>query len=92
SLALRENGTLWAWGMNIYGQLGDGTRKDAAKPFMPGLETDWSAVSAGLYHSLALKTNGTLWSCGDNTHGQLGDGTAEERTAFSQIGLDEDWV
>lgn len=73
SLALEPDGTLWAWGGNYYGQLGDGTNVDKNKPVKIG--PGYVAVSACSGHSLALKTDGTLWSWGYNNFGQLGDGT-----------------
>ncbi|MCC4119152.1 hypothetical protein LLG90_27875, partial [Aromatoleum toluclasticum] len=66
SLALKTDGTLWAWGANNWGQLGDGTGADRSTPAPVNEETDWTAVSAGRDHSLALKTDGTLWAWGAN--------------------------
>ena len=73
SLALKADGTLWGWGANGYGQLGDGTTIDRALPTLTlsGVQ----AIAAGSYHSLALKTDGSLWAWGRNDYGQLGDGT-----------------
>ena len=75
SLALRSDRTVWAWGMNAYGQLGDGTTVRRLTPVqVPGL-TDVVAVAAGALHSLALKSDGSVWAWGWNGYGQLGDGT-----------------
>jgi alpha-tubulin suppressor-like RCC1 family protein len=76
SLALREDGGLWAWGRNYYGGLGDGTSDDSAFPslVMDGVV----AVAAGSYHSLALRGDGGLWAWGGNGNGQLGDGAKGE--------------
>ncbi len=77
SLGVRMDGTLWAWGRNIHGQLG--SADDSAPHPLPeqiGLSTDWKFVSAGNAHGLALKTNGAnqeLWSWGYNGNGQVGD-------------------
>lgn len=60
SLALEPDGTLWAWGWNIYGQLGDGTFKNRITPVQIG--HDYSAIAAGYFHSLALKKDSTLWT------------------------------
>lgn len=74
SLALREDGTVWAWGLNTAGQLGTGSTTDSVRPVpVPGLN-NVVAVSAGLYHSLALKDDGTVWAWGWNGLGQLGTG------------------
>ena len=79
SLALRADGTVWAWGWNIAGQLGDGTTIQRLTPVqVPGL-TGVVAVAAGAYHSLALKSDGTVWAWGWNAYGQLGDGTLVNR-------------
>ncbi|MBL7787166.1 MAG: hypothetical protein JNM36_14745, partial [Chitinophagales bacterium] len=56
SLAVRADGTLWAWGYNGYGELGIGNAIDQASPVQVGTATDWASVSAGAYHSLAIKT------------------------------------
>jgi len=85
SLALKNEsgiaGSLWAWGDNFYGQLGDGTNKNSNVPLKVGTATNWASVSAGGWHSLALKSNGSLWSWGWNFYGQLGDGTNTNRNA-----------
>lgn len=80
-LALGRNGTLYAWGANEHGQLGDGTTTDRYTPMAVTLPSSVlaTAVAAGYQHSLALARNGTLYAWGYNTDGQLGDGTTEER-------------
>ncbi len=81
SLALRSDGTVWAWGWNGYGQLGDGTTSPRLRPVpVPGL-TGVVAVAGGAFHSLALKADGTVWAWGWNPFGQLGDGTLAQRTS-----------
>lgn len=84
SLALKSDGTLWAWGYNHYGQLGDGTNTDRNTPVQIG--SGYAAISAGGAHTLALKVDGTLWAWGDNAGGQLGDGTNESRNLPTEIG------
>lgn len=76
-LAVLEDGTLWAWGRNDGGQLGDGTRTDRYEPVK--IMDDASQVAAGMNFSMAIKTDGSLWAWGTNTYGQLGDGTNETR-------------
>ncbi len=76
SLGIRADGSLWAWGENLEGQLGvDAAIEQSNAPMQVGEDTDWLAVSAGDIHSLALKKDGTLWAWGDNNSGQLGNGT-----------------
>ncbi|WP_295578492.1 hypothetical protein [uncultured Lamprocystis sp.] len=77
SLAIKPDDSLWAWGYNAYGQLGDGTTDDRSTPVQ--VLTGVAAVAAGWFHSLALKTDGSLWASGGNWNGQLGDGTTTER-------------
>lgn len=75
SLALMADGTVWAWGSNIYGQLGDGTHNDQPSPVqVEGLDNVVAIAGSG-YNSVALKRDGTVWCWGDNTFGQLGDGS-----------------
>ena len=75
NLALKSDGTVWAWGLNYARQVGDGTMTTRATPVqVPGLDSV-VAIAAGSAHSLALKSDGTLWAWGLNTQGQLGDGT-----------------
>ncbi len=75
SLALQTDGSLWAWGDNRDGQVGDGSTTDRHLATRIGTDTDWRGVAAGWYHSLAIKSDGSLWAWGDNRYGQLGDGT-----------------
>lgn len=74
SFAIKTDGTLWGWGQNDKGQLGDGTNVDKNIPTQIGTDTDWAVVAAGQFHTAALKTNGNLYTWGDNTYGQLGSG------------------
>ncbi len=79
SLALKSDGTVWAWGWNGYGQLGDGTTTSRYTPVQVSGLTGVVAIAAGYYHSLALKSDGTVWAWGRNVYGQLGDGTTTSR-------------
>ena len=91
TLAIRSDGSLWAWGANIWGQLGDGTKVYKVLPVRVGEDTNWKMVSAGEYHSLALKNDGTLWSWGWNAFGQLGIGMTHDRRHPSCIGFNTNW-
>ncbi len=75
SYGIQSDGTLWAWGWNDVGQLGDGTTIDRTQPVQIGTDTDWILVSGGVGHAIALKSDGALWAWGDNYYGQLGNGT-----------------
>ena len=74
SFAIKTNSTLWGWGQNDLGQLGDGTQIDKLIPTQIGLDTDWLMVSPGSRHTIALKSNRALYSWGDNSEAQLGNG------------------
>jgi alpha-tubulin suppressor-like RCC1 family protein len=75
SLALKEDGTVWAWGYNFDGQLGDGTEANSTRPVRVGELQGVEAIAAGSVHSLALKEDGSVWAWGANDQGQLGNGT-----------------
>jgi len=93
SLGVRTNGSLWAWGINTFGQLGDNTTTTKSSPVsVVGGFTDWCSVSASAYHSVAIRTNGTLWSWGYNGQGRLGDGTSTTKSSpVSVVGGFTDW-
>ena len=75
SLALLDDGTVWAWGRNSQGELGNGDAGDSYTPTqVPGLPAI-TAISAGGYHSMALDEDGTIWTWGYNSNGQLGNGS-----------------
>lgn len=81
SLFLETNGSLWATGWNLYGQLGNGTYS-TAYPYginLPAqiVASNVTAIAAGGGHTLFLKSNGSLWAVGWNAYGQLGDGTTD---------------
>ena len=73
--AKRADGSVWCWGVNTYGQLGDGTTTDSAVPVAVSGLTDAADVCVGGYHSCAKLTNGTVQCWGANYVGQLGNGT-----------------
>ncbi len=75
NLALKEDGSIWAWGFNRYGQLGDGTNTDRNIPVQVAGVTGNVKLATGLDHSLVLKDDATIWAWGRNVIGQLGNGT-----------------
>jgi len=81
SVAVKADGTVWTWGSNYYGQLGDGTENGRDTPVQvkdeegTGTLQGVAAVAAGNWHTVVLKADGTVWAWGYNNHGQLGDGT-----------------
>jgi alpha-tubulin suppressor-like RCC1 family protein len=90
-VALKTNGTLWAWGRNDNGQLGQGDTTQRNSPVQIGSDTNWSQVSSGDANCSAIRTNGTLWSWGYNEDGRLGGGTTATKTSPVQIGSDTNW-
>lgn len=71
--AIKTDGTLWTWGGNSYGQLGDNTTVGRSSPVQTiSRGTDWKQVSIGM-HCAAIKTDGTLWLWGRGTDGDLGN-------------------
>jgi alpha-tubulin suppressor-like RCC1 family protein len=94
SLGLRANGTLWAWGCNSNGALGDNTTVAKSSPVsVVGGFTDWIQVSGGRDFSLGLRANGTAWAWGFATSGQLGDNsTVNKSSPVSVEGGFTDWV
>ncbi|MBK6521733.1 MAG: hypothetical protein IPG08_05040 [Sphingobacteriaceae bacterium] len=61
SIAIKTDGTLWAWGYNGQGEIGDGTLIDKSLPTQISTSTNWQSIAGSYAHSLGLKTNGTLW-------------------------------
>lgn len=101
TLARASDGSLWAWGRNQEGQLGNGTNSGNAiaggaaihtSPIRVSLPVSSTStptqivkIAAGLYHSLALAADNTVWAWGDNTYGQLGDKTNVMRNKPVQV-------
>jgi alpha-tubulin suppressor-like RCC1 family protein len=93
TLAIKTDGSLWVWGANFYGELGDGTGQVYCQ--FPECIDDthrWTAVTAGAGFSLAVRSDGTLWAWGDNSVGELGDGTSTAHLTMNQVGTDDHWV
>ncbi|MDR4508040.1 MAG: hypothetical protein MRJ65_07350, partial [Candidatus Brocadiaceae bacterium] len=85
SLALKSDGSVWSWGRNEFGQLGDGTKNDSAIPIQIHTLSDIIYIGRGWMHSLALKSDGSVWAWGRNNHGQLGDGTTIDSSVPFQL-------
>ena len=85
SLGLKADGTVWAWGRNVEGELGDGTTMKRTLPVQVDGLNGVTKIASGGYFSLALKSNGTVWAWGINENGELGDGTTVRRTTPVQV-------
>ena len=98
-LAIKTDGTLWAWGRNTFGSntIGTGGAPSlyARSTYMPtqvGALTNWSKVVTGVsYSTFAIKTDGTLWAWGYNAQGQLGLGNTTNYSSPKQVGLLTNW-
>jgi alpha-tubulin suppressor-like RCC1 family protein len=102
TVAVKTDGTLWAWGSGAKGQLGQGTVVSYSSPVQVGSLTDWKGNStddlvaglplklgATIYTWGAIKDDGTLWTCGHA--GAIGDGTGVSRSSPVQVGSLTDW-
>ena len=78
--AVKGDGTVWTWGYNGYGQLGDGSGTDRSAPVQVSGLSGVTMVSAGMNYTIARKGDGTAWAWGWNGFGQLGDGTTFNRS------------
>ncbi len=82
TLGVQTNGTIWAWGTNEYGKLGNGTTTDTLSPVQIGVDTNWIQVeAAGCSSSFGIKSNGTLWAWGETDSSYIP----------KQIGIATDW-
>jgi RNA polymerase sigma factor (sigma-70 family) len=92
SLAIKQDGSLWGWGGNFVGQLGDGTKNSRPVPVhsIPGY--DWACVAGGEGSSYGIKDDGTLWAWGDNWAGELGTGNRVATTKAVRIGTAANWA
>jgi alpha-tubulin suppressor-like RCC1 family protein len=97
TVALKKDGSLWTWGGNEYGQLGDGdsgSGKYQPTPTQVGTAKDWATVAVGFnyYNTAAIKKDGSLWAWGRNNRGQLGLGDETDRNTPQRVGNDNDWA
>ena len=90
--AIKTDGTLWAWGFNNVGDLGQNDRTYQSSPVqIPG---SWQSVGNSGNNGMAVKTDGTLWAWGNGNKGQLAngsDGNPNRRSSPTQVGTATDW-
>jgi alpha-tubulin suppressor-like RCC1 family protein len=92
SLAIKTDGTLWAWGRNNQYQLGNENTNDLKIATQIGTDTDWLSVSAGSQFSVALKNNSAIYSWGDNSRAKTGRGTRFGNVKKPEkVGSDNNW-
>jgi alpha-tubulin suppressor-like RCC1 family protein len=82
---VKSDGTVWTWGNNSNGQLGNGTTTNSSSPIQTVGLSAVMGIAGGTKDTLALKTDGTVWAWGSNGHGQLGDGTTTDRWTPLQV-------
>ena len=87
---IKTDGTLWGWGDNSGGRLGQNNETQYSSPVQVGSDTNWASFSGGNYTSMGIKTDGTLWTMGYNAYGGLGQnepysGTTVARSSPVQI-------
>jgi len=92
TFAIKTDGSLWAWGDNQIGQLGDGTRERRLYPVRIGGDSTWSMIALESDHTLGIQTDGSLWAWGYNWNGRLGDGTMTSRLSPVRIGTYYYWA
>ncbi|MBY0463675.1 MAG: Ig-like domain-containing protein [Burkholderiales bacterium] len=92
TVAIKTDGSLYGWGWNRDGQLGDGTLVSKSSPTVAGTSKLYATVGAGEFHSVALRSDGTLWAWGFNRNGQLGTGNNASQAAPTAVGKDTDWT
>lgn len=88
SLAIHEDGTLWAWGNNFFYQLGTGNNSNYNTPQKVSDDNNWQEIACGNNFSLAIKKDGTLWSWGK---GAIADTNQDVKTSPSQVNNETDW-
>ena len=89
---IKTDGTMWSWGMNEYGQLGQNNRTQTSSPKQVGTDTTWSKLTQGYWNIHAIKTDGSMWSWGHTHYGTLGDNTNVQKSSPVQIGTATDWA
>jgi alpha-tubulin suppressor-like RCC1 family protein len=92
-LAIKTDGTIWGWGDNVFGQLGQNSNWATPKssPVQIGALTNWSKIAAGGNNSAAITSSGAIWLWGRNTWGQVGDNTVVNRSSPVQVGALTTW-
>jgi len=85
SVALKADGTLWAWGDNAHGQLGDGTDDDQLSPIQITGISGVVSVTASEHHTAVVLSDGAVWSWGYNHSGQLGDGSTDDQINPAEV-------
>ncbi len=92
TLAIREDGTLWAWGSNAHYELGTGDTADCTTPKQIGSDSDWRSVAAGEQVSMAIKNDGTLWGWGKGPLSVTNETEQLTKKTPTKIGASTSWL
>ena len=92
AVAVRDNGTIWAWGENSNGNVGDGTTSNRSSPTQIGTGTDWTFITENDQSAYAIKTDGSLWAWGRNNNGELGVGNTISYSSPVRVGALNNWM
>lgn len=94
NIGVRDNGTAWAWGLGSQGRLGNNSTLNQSSPVsVVGGFTNWTQVSAGVYHSIGVRAGGSAWSWGNANNGRLGNNSTIVRSSpVSVVGGGAEWV
>jgi len=91
TLAIKDDGTLWAWGANHNGQLGDGTTENKDTPIQITSSHEWQQIFTKHNSSFAIKRDGTLWAWGENRYATLGNDSINDQHTPVQITDSNNW-
>jgi alpha-tubulin suppressor-like RCC1 family protein len=92
AVGVGSDGTLWAWGGNSVGQLGNGTKDTKYIPTQIGLLTSWESAAAGVTATAAIRQTKSLWTFGNGATGLLGQGDQISRSSPVQVGFLTTWL
>lgn len=87
---IRNNATLWCWGLNSQGQLGDGTTTSSGSPVQVGTHADWQQIAPAYRHTCGIRA-GQMWCWGLGSNGELGDGLSTSSLTPVRVGTASDW-
>lgn len=90
AMAIKTDGSLWAWGKNQFGALGLDNYNTQPTPKRVGTDTDWVEISLGRNHNVGLKSDGTIWGAGEANNGALGDNSGFKKT-FVKVADADNW-